>query len=56
MQKKNISGITVITSETGSHLENLQGDSMGTEVWLGKDDSPDNYKEVKNTEELNGTK
>lgn len=55
MKIKNIAGTNVISASSGFHLENAKGEHMGIELWLGKEDSPSNYKEVEDTMEvLNG--
>lgn len=52
MKIKNIAGTNVISASLGFHLENAKGDHIGTELWLGKEDSPSNYKEVEDTPEV----
>ena len=46
MKIKNIAGINVITVDEGKHFVNLEETDCGMEIWLGKEDSIDNYKEV----------
>lgn len=44
MQIDVVNGITRLTAEEGKVLVN--GDAVGTEVWLAPADSPDNWQEV----------
>ena len=45
MTTKNVSGITVLTADAGKVFINAAGDNCGTELWLGKEDKAENYRE-----------
>ena len=46
MIKSTVNNINVLKAESGKHFEDLKGNVMGVEIWLGKDDKVENYKEV----------